>query len=683
MITWNNLDTLEAFKNLSKAERVNITEAMSGENGAERVKTYSTPMAEGLAYNYAAKQVDDKLLEDLQKLGEIFVSDRLKAIRVIPSPKVSVGVSLAENVLELHLNPGNFGMEELAEILSKYDRKKKFYRLRTGEFMDMDEDGIRVLSELRENLQISEAKLKSGEITIPKYRALYLDTRLKEQDDLQVEKNREFRMLIRNMKTAEENDFELPDNLQAQLREYQKTGFWWLKTLCQNGFGGILADDMGLGKTLQTIAFLLSEMQEAPENANRRSLIVAPASLVYNWESECARFAPELQTRLVAGTQEQRKEMIQNAGMQDILITSYDLLRRDIELYQDLPFFCEIIDEAQFIKNHATQGAKAVKTIHASFRLALTGTPVENQLSELWSIFDYLMPGFLYGYQKFREQFELPIVRNGDEERLERLQKMIRPFILRRLKKEVLKDLPDKIEKNMAACMEQKQKELYHAHAQRLALMLQNQTEEEFADSRFQVLSELTRLRQLCCDPALVYENYEGGSAKLDLCIELIQSAVESGHKILLFSQFTSMIEILTARLQEESISCFVLQGSTKKEQRAQMVEQFNRDDTSVFCISLKAGGTGLNLTGADIVIHYDPWWNVAVENQATDRAHRIGQKNVVTVYKLIAKGTIEEKIIKLQQRKKELAEEILSGDEIKTASFQREELLELLEERF
>ena len=549
--------------------------------------------------------------------------------------------------------------------------------------MDMDEDGIRVLSELRENLQISEAKLKSGEITIPKYRALYLDTRLKEQDDLQVEKNREFRMLIRNMKTAEENDFELPDNLQAQLREYQKTGFWWLKTLCQNGFGGILADDMGLGKTLQTIAFLLSEMQEAPGDANRRSLIVAPASLVYNWESECARFAPELRTRLVAGTQEQRKEMIQNAGMQDILITSYDLLRRDIELYQDLPFFCEIIDEAQFIKNHATQGAKAVKTIHASFRLALTGTPVENQLSELWSIFDYLMPGFLYGYQKFREQFELPIVRNGDEERLERLQKMIRPFILRRLKKEVLKDLPDKIEKNMAACMEQKQKELYHAHAQRLALMLQNQTEEEFADSRFQVLSELTRLRQLCCDPALVYENYEGGSAKLDLCIELIQSAVESGHKILLFSQFTSMIEILTARLQEESISCFVLQGSTKKEQRAQMVEQFNRDDTSVFCISLKAGGTGLNLTGADIVIHYDPWWNVAVENQATDRAHRIGQKNVVTVYKLIAKGTIEEKIIKLQQMKKELAEEILSGDEIKTASFQREELLELLEERF
>ena len=274
-------------------------------------------------------------------------------------------------------------------------------------------------------------------------------------------------------------------------------------------------------------------------------------------------------------------------------------------------------------------------------------------------------------------------ISGSSQERLEHLQKMIRPFILRRLKKEVLKDLPDKIEKNMTARMEQERKELYQAHAQRLALTLQNQTEEEFADSRFQVLSELTRLRQLCCDPALVYDNYEVGSAKLDLCIELIQSAVEAGHKILLFSQFTSMIEILTARLQKENIRYFVLQGSTKKEQRARMVEEFNRDDTSVFCISLKAGGTGLNLTGADIVIHYDPWWNVAVENQATDRAHRIGQKNVVTVYKLITKGTIEEKIIKLQQMKKELAEEVLSGDEIKTASFQRDELLELLEERF
>ena len=575
---------------------------------------------------------------------------------------------------EMYLGEDRYTKEEIKALL----QQSEGLAFIKGKWVEVDHEKLAQLLEIYESAQEKEwslfEALRRGQSTIENDQQAFLETTNGEW----------LSEIITNMTTPRTiHKSKFPGSFQATLRPYQETGYNWLTFMQAHGFGALLADDMGLGKTLQTIAFLLSEMQEAPEDANRRSLIVAPASLVYNWESECARFAPELQTRLVAGTQEQRKEMIQNAGMQDILITSYDLLRRDIELYQDLPFFCEIIDEAQFIKNHATQGAKAVKTIHASFRLALTGTPVENQLSELWSIFDYLMPGFLYGYQKFREQFELPIVRNGDEERLERLQKMIRPFILRRLKKEVLKDLPDKIEKNMAACMEQKQKELYHAHAQRLALMLQNQTEEEFADSRFQVLSELTRLRQLCCDPALVYENYEGGSAKLDLCIELIQSAVESGHKILLFSQFTSMIEILTARLQEESISYFVLQGSTKKEQRAQMVEQFNRDDTSVFCISLKAGGTGLNLTGADIVIHYDPWWNVAVENQATDRAHRIGQKNVVTVYKLIAKGTIEEKIIKLQQMKKELAEEILSGDEIKTASFQREELLELLEERF
>lgn len=618
-------------------------------------------------------------IEDLRQLGEVYVSEKMKAIRILPSPKVSIGVSLSGDLLELNLNSGGFSMEELSTILSKYDRKKKYFRLKSGEFVDMDDDGIRVLTELRDGLQLTEARLRSGTVSVPKYRAMYLDTRLKEGLHLPVSKNRDFRALVRNMKTAEDNDFEFPSHLTAELREYQKTGFLWIKTLCANGFGGILADDMGLGKTIQMIAFLLSEMEEAKEGENKRTLIVAPASLVYNWKSEFGRFAPSLSVQTVTGTQEQRKEIIQNCGERDILVTSYDLLRRDIAVYGEMPFFCEIIDEAQFIKNHATQGAKAVKMIHAGFRMALTGTPVENQLSELWSIFDYLMSGFLFSYQRFREQFETPIVKNRDEETLLRLQKMIQPFILRRLKKDVLKDLPDKIEKNMYAHMEREQKELYEAHVQRLSLQLSKQTEEEFADSRFQILSELTRLRQLCCDPSLTYENYREGSAKLELCIELVKNAVESGHKILLFSQFTSMLEILTARLDAEKISFFVLNGSTSKERRAQMVEKFNRDDTSVFCISLKAGGTGLNLTGADIVIHYDPWWNVAVENQATDRAHRIGQKNVVTVYKLIVQGTIEEKIIDLQNKKKELADNVLSGERIQSASFSREELLELL----
>ena len=610
-------------------------------------------------------------MEDLQKLGEIFVSDRLKAIRVIPSPKVSVGVSLAENVLELHLNPGNFGMEELAEILSKYDRKKKFYRLRTGEFMDMDEDGIRVLSELRENLQISEAKLKSGEITIPKYRALYLDTRLKEQDDLQVEKNREFRMLIRNMKTAEENDFELPDNLQAQLREYQKTGFWWLKTLCQNGFGGILADDMGLGKTLQVIAFLMTE--------RHRTLIVCPASLVYNWQSEIERFAPGLHPVMVTGDAASRKRLVEESTDMDILITSYDLLKRDIENYENIEFFCEILDEAQFIKNQSTQAARAVKMIHAGTRFALTGTPMENRLSELWSIFDYLMPGFLYGYKQFKEEIEAPIVEQQDQDAMMRLRRMITPFILRRLKKEVLADLPDKLEEAVYARMEEEQQQLYTANVQNLKRLLNGQTDAQFREKKLQLLAELTRLRQICCNPLLVYENYKGGAAKLEMCMELLHNAIEGGHKILVFSQFTSMLDLLAKRSDAEQISYYKLTGQTPKEQRIEMVEAFNRDEVSVFFISLKAGGTGLNLTSADIVIHFDPWWNLAAQNQATDRTHRIGQKNVVTVYKLIAKDTIEEKILKLQEMKQELADQVLGGENMDNPTFSREELLELL----
>jgi SNF2 family DNA or RNA helicase len=317
--------------------------------------------------------------------------------------------------------------------------------------------------------------------------------------------------------------------------------------------------------------------------------------------------------------------------------------------------------------------------VEADFKLALTGTPVENRLSELWSIFDYLMPGFLYAYQRFRGELETPIVTAQDKEAVNRLQKLIRPFVLRRLKKDVLADLPDKLEENVYAKPEGEQQKLYDAHVKRLQLMLDKQTDEEFRTSKIQVLSELTRLRQLCCDPGLLYEDYQGNSAKTDMCLDLIRNAVNGGHKILLFSQFTSMLERLSKLMEAEEISFYTLTGATSKEKRKELVEAFNRDNTSVFCISLKAGGTGLNLASADIVIHYDPWWNLAVQNQATDRAHRIGQQNVVTVYKLIVKGSIEENIVKLQDMKKELAEQILGGEGIDQGKFSKEELLELL----
>ena len=615
----------------------------------------------------------------LQTLGDVYVSDSLKKIRVVYSGKVEVGISLSEDLLELTMHTDELSKEELIEILSKYDRKKKYFRLKNGSFILTEDKGLQTLLSLRHDLNLTDTQLRNETVTLPRYRALYLEHELQESQDVSTVRNKAFQKLIQNMKSADENDFEVPASLESALRSYQITGFTWLKTLYHNGFGGILADDMGLGKTLQTIAFLLSEYLEAKPSDNRRVLIVTPASLVFNWRNEFSLFAPGLPVKMVTGSADDRRKLIRGAQSRDILITSYELLKRDLESYENISFFCQIIDEAQYIKNHNTQAARAVKMIKSECRFALTGTPIENRLSELWSIFDYLMPGILYSYQRFRTEIEIPVMQNQDESAMSRLQKMVRPFILRRLKKDVLTDLPDKLEKNMYANMEGEQQKLYYAHVQRLRMMIDKQSDEEFKTAKIQVLSELTKLRQLCCDPALIYEKYDSPSAKSAMCIDLIHNAVAGGHKVLLFSQFTSMLENLQAKLKEEGISYYVLTGATPKEQRLKLVEDFNHDETNVFCISLKAGGTGLNLTAADIVIHFDPWWNLAVQNQATDRAHRIGQTNVVNVYKLIMKDTIEENILKLQERKKELAEQVLSGSDLGSGSFTKEELLELL----
>lgn len=620
----------------------------------------------------------------LQRLSEhmtIYTTEGFRNMKVVSSPAVSVGVALKSDLLELQIHSDEMPAEELAYLLTKYDRKKKYIRLKNGDFLDIRDDGLGLLAEVSEDLHLTEANLKKGHMNVPKYRAMYLDAALKGNQILTIEKNREFKGMVRGMKTIEDSDYEVPDSLKQVMRSYQKSGFLWLKTLRENGFGGILADDMGLGKTLQVISLLLSEQQSyaVGEKECRRSLIVCPASLVYNWQKEIERFAPELTTVVVTGLAAERQGIIKKSREGEILITSYDLLKRDAEVYQDMVFAIQVIDEAQYIKNPGTQAAKGVKKITAAFKLALTGTPIENRLSELWSIFDYLMPGFLYTYQRFREEIEIPVVVNSDDNKMERLQRMIRPFILRRLKREVLSDLPEKLEENVFAKLEGEQQALYDAHVQHMKQMLDGKSEKEFRSDKIQILAELTRLRQICCDPALLYEGYRGESAKTDMCMELIQNAVNGGHKVLLFSQFTTMLDRLAARLKAAGIGHYMLTGAVGKEKRMQMVESFNQDDVPVFCISLKAGGTGLNLTAADIVIHYDPWWNVAVQNQATDRAHRIGQKHVVTVYKLVSEGTIEEKIIAIQERKKRLAEQVLEGEGMDSVSFTREELMELL----
>ncbi|MDD3184220.1 MAG: SNF2 helicase associated domain-containing protein [Anaerostipes sp.] len=628
---------------------------------------------------------DDKMYQflmygipEMQQAAEVYISDAIKKIHLTSAPKPTVGISLSGDFLELQMAAEDMSREQLLEILSKYNRKKKFFRLKNGDFVNMDGEGMNALLELKDGLNLTQKELKADILKLPKYRALYLDSELKAWQDVSVQKDKSFKTLIRNMKTVDDNDFEIPEEMKSILREYQKRGYLWIKTLKSNGLGGILADDMGLGKTLQVIAFLESERQEKIKE--RRTLIVVPTSLVFNWTTEIQKFAPKLKTKMIIGNAEQRKEMIRSIKENDIVITSYDLLRRDIEYYDEIDFANQIIDEAQFIKNHNTKASKSVKKITAAFKLALTGTPIENRLSELWSIFDYLMSGFLYSYKKFRDEFEQPIIQDNSEEDLKRLRKMIQPFILRRLKKDVLKDLPDKLEKNYFAQMETEQRQLYDAHVKQMQLMLDRQTDEEFKTSRIQILSELTKLRQICCHPELLFDNYKGDSVKMDLCMELIQNGINGGHKILLFSQFTSMLSLLEERMKKEGISFYTLTGAVKKEKRAEMVDAFNHDDTAVFCISLKAGGTGLNLTSADIVIHYDPWWNLAVQNQATDRAHRIGQENIVMVYKLIVEGTIEDNILKLQEKKRELSENLLGGESMGRGSFTREELRELLQ---
>ncbi|MBP3927407.1 MAG: DEAD/DEAH box helicase, partial [Clostridium sp.] len=525
---------------------------------------------------------------------------------------------------------------------------------------------------------LGKTELDSGTLHLPAYRAVYLDSLFREDAGVSFSRDRDFKSMVRELKETEEADAKLPEHLEGTLRDYQKKGYAWLKTLDHYGFGGILADDMGLGKTIQILALLSSVYEEKEDELP--SLVVCPASLVYNWGHECAMFAPSLKVLLATGTMEERRTLLENASEYDVIVTSYDLLRRDFACYQDMEFRFQIIDEAQYIKNASTQNARAAKAIRAVSRFALTGTPVENRLSELWSIFDFLMPGFLFSYRKFKSSFELPIARDEDSVVLERLHRMIRPFVLRRLKSDVLKELPEKLEKVVYSAAEGRQKTLYQAAALKLKLQLeaQDETAESSGREKLEILSQLTILRQLCCDPSLCFENYAGGSAKLETCISLISSAVEAGHKLLLFSQFASMLEILAKRLEKEGIRFHLLTGATPKEERNRMVSAFSKDEVPVFLISLKAGGTGLNLTAADIVIHYDPWWNVAAQNQATDRAHRIGQKRQVTVYKLIMKHTIEENILRLQESKQQLADQIVREGMVSLGNLSREELLKL-----
>ncbi|MHB9095163.1 MAG: DEAD/DEAH box helicase, partial [Eubacteriales bacterium] len=531
---------------------------------------------------------------------------------------------------------------------------------------------LETISTMVDHLGLDASALQQKVIHLPKYRALYIDSYLRHKKLQGIGRNTAFKHLVQSIQEPQDLEYQAPEGLQNLLREYQKTGFRWLKTLASHGLGGILADEMGLGKTLQVIAFILSEKGPGQPPA----LVIVPTSLIFNWYEEVQKFAPTLKVVVVSGTPHERRGKFKEINGADMVVTSYPLIRRDIDMYKDIEFSYCFLDEAQHIKNPNTINAKSVQQLKARNYFALTGTPIENSLTELWSIFNFIMPGFLLTHTAFQKKYELPIARGEDPNILTEFSRHVQPFILRRLKKDVLKELPDKIETKLMAEMTKEQGKIYLAFLkQAQGEILQEIGTAGFEKSRIKILAVLTRLRQICCHPGLFVNNYTGESGKMQLLQEVMEDTLASGHRILLFSQFTTMLKIIREYLFAHNIGYFYLDGSTRAEQRQEMVRSFNEGEGKVFLISLKAGGTGLNLTGADMVIHFDPWWNPAVEAQAADRTHRIGQKNVVQVFKLITRGTIEEKIFALQQKKKELIDSVIRPGETFLSKLTEEEL--------
>ena len=578
----------------------------------------------------------------------------------------------------------NFSFEGVKEIYDLSDiiravktENKEYIRLQNGSFVPIDLEIIDYLAKMFKDNPIEQIKQKENNgYLIPMFSAPYFADMLEKHSGIELNLDDNAAKTIADIKKID-YDENPPKNINGEFRNYQLIGYKWLRKLADMSLNGILADDMGLGKSFQTIASILKEK----ENGSKlTSLIVAPTSCVANWYYEIKKFAPSLEVITLTGNLKSRMKRIKAVNNYDIAIVSYSTLRRDIKFLSEKEFNYVVLDEAQHIKNANTQNAKTVKSLKSQKRLALSGTPIENGISEMWSMFDFLMPGFLGKHKDFLEDYEAPIISGNEDsaDALERLKIRIAPFILRRLKTDVLKDLPPKHTVITYCDLTKEQKELYMSilEAARIEIF-ETVKRKGFAQSHIEIFSALTRLRQVCCHPRLLHSDLRKDihtSGKFNLFIETIREAISGGHSILVFSSFTKMLNIMREALKKLNIDYLYLDGKTKE--RMHVIQKFNNGEAPIFLLSLKAAGTGLTLTQADTVIHYDLWWNPAVENQATDRAYRIGQKRVVTNYKLITRGTIEEKILELQNKKKKLIDNVvgdsmndinkLSWDEVK-----------------
>ncbi|RNB78092.1 hypothetical protein EDM59_30135 [Brevibacillus nitrificans] len=587
------------------------------------------------------------VIPQLQPYVDIYattaVRDRICKTDMRPTVKVKVDERTDWLIFQFDMH--GIPEIEIREVLLGLREKRKFYRLRDGRLLSLESKQFVEVSLFLEQLSKGRAQIEEDEIRVPFAFGLQQLARASEGI---VSEGRCFQKRMGEWKNAREAEFPFPPQLESILKDYQKAGYQWLKRLSKHSCGGILADDMGLGKTLQSLAFIASTLAEIREQT-KPVLVIAPSSLIYNWQHEFAKFTPDIRVTVVDGLPKDRKAALEQTSQADVLITSYPLLRMDSHLYQERAFHSLFLDEAQAFKNHTSRTARVLRSIRADNRFALTGTPIENSIEDIWSIFQIVFPELMPDRSLF---LELP---------REQAAKLIAPFLLRRMKEEVLRELPEKTETILTSDLLPEQKKLYAAYLARLKhVSLKHVGKDSFQENQMKILAGLTRLRQLCCHPGLFLEGYEGSSAKLEQLVKIVKEYRQQGKRILIFSQFTEMLAIIRREINQKECSFFYLDGNTAISERVQLCDRFNRGEGEVFLISLKAGGTGLNLTGADTVILYDLWWNPAVEQQAADRAYRLGQTKDVQVVKLIAKGTIEEKVHDLQTRKKKLVQEVI-----------------------
>ncbi|WP_294402329.1 DEAD/DEAH box helicase [uncultured Clostridium sp.] len=584
-------------------------------------------------------------MDEIKRIGKVFTNKQYSEYFRVNNGNFKE-FSIKENnkgMYDFYMELENISPNELNEVVRAYKENKSYIKLNDNVYVDLESSEIKKAMKIIESLNLNVMQGK-GKFELSFDKLYYLKEKV-ENDQLISENRKKMIKVFEEIDKKQDENYEIPKTLNCDLKEYQKKGYNWLKNLSELGLGGILGDEMGLGKTVQTIAFLASEEKST-------SLIIVPTSLLYNWKEEFSRFAPDLQVCIVHGEKKDREKLLEDYSKYDVMITTYGTLKNDCSIYEEIEFKNIILDEGQNIKNHKAVITGIVKKLKSRNRFILTGTPIENSLNELWSLFDFIMPGYLYSHKEFNDKFV------KDDSNIEELRILIKPYILRRAKKEAAEEMPEKHENKILVKMTAEQKAVYDAFVK--------QVYEEIEKSEINnmtIFSYLTNLRQLCLDPSLISGEYTGESCKINKVLEIIKNA-QSKKKILLFSQFTTVLKKLASILEDRNIEYCYLDGSISSAERMKIVDQFNNNEEKrVFLISLKAGGSGLNLASANMVIHFDPWWNPSIEDQATDRAHRIGQTKDVQVIKLIAENTIEEKILLLQEDKRKMINDVLTNE--------------------